>query len=232
MHLHLFLPISWQSFETFWTFLRKSIFFAEKSLREYPRTSLWFEVAVLTTFEETKVKKKHFLPDNSLLLRIMKLYRCLLNSGETGKIRDYDPLAVGCPTKLPYDICIIKAINYSADDCARQKQSQEKNLHLLIKFLVDQSSAEEENSVDSKSGQKLNKSPRCSITSAFWELGEAFSSFSTRRSLKVRRKTRKPQNQNNQEKIKFCSFHVSRCWSSSKQQQRIFALKFKSFEKT
>ena len=61
MHLYLFLPVSRQSFENFWTFLRKSIFFAEKSLREYPRTSLWFEVAVLTTFEETKVKKKTFL---------------------------------------------------------------------------------------------------------------------------------------------------------------------------
>ena len=231
MHLYLFLPISWQSFETFWTFLRKSFFFAEKSLREYPRTSLWFEVAELTTFEETKMKKKHFLSDNNLLLRIMNLYRCLLNSGETGKQRDYDPLPVGCPTELPHDICIIQAINYSPDDCARQKQSQEKNLHLLIKFLVDQSSTQEK-SADSKSGQKLYKSPRCSISSAFWELGEAFSSISTRSSLKVQRKTRKPQNQNNQEKLKFCSFRVSRCWSSSKQQQRIFALKFKSFEKT
>ena len=96
----------------------------------------------------------------------MNLYRCLLNSGETGKQRVYDPLPVGCPTKLPHDICIIQAINYSADDCARQKQIQEKKLHLLIKFLVDQSSTQEK-SADSKIGQKLNKSPRCSISSAF-----------------------------------------------------------------
>ena len=162
-----------------------------------------------------KGEKKHSLPDNSLLLRIMKLYRCFLNSGETGKLRDYDPLPVGYPTELPHGICIIQSVNDSADHCTCLEQSAEKSQLLTIKFPVDKGSAQEK-PPNSKSGLKLNKSPLCSIRSEFQELVEVFSSFFIESLLNLQRKTRKHPNQSNQEKLKFCLFQLFQCLSKSK----------------